>query len=103
MISKNLKEPVFWIAVQVLLNALFVTWISLNHFSDSYENGSKLVFTHNVWLGHYGTNRKVAGSRPDEMNFYIYLILPATLGPGVQSASNRNEYQKQKNNNFSGE
>jgi hypothetical protein len=30
--------------------------------------------------------------------FLIYLILPATLGPGVYSASNRNEYQKQKDN-----
>jgi hypothetical protein len=29
--------------------------------------------------------------------FSIYLILPATLGPVVNSASNRNEYQKQKN------
>jgi hypothetical protein len=30
--------------------------------------------------------------------FSIYLILPAALGPGVYSASNRNEYQTQKNN-----
>jgi hypothetical protein len=30
--------------------------------------------------------------------FLIYLILPATLGPGVYSASKRNEYQKQANN-----
>jgi hypothetical protein len=31
--------------------------------------------------------------------FYsIYLILPAALGPGVHSVSNRNEYQKQKSN-----
>jgi hypothetical protein len=37
-------------------------------------------------------------SRPDEVNFSIYLILPAALDPGVYSASNRNEYQKQKNN-----
>jgi hypothetical protein len=29
--------------------------------------------------------------------FLIYLILPAALTPGVYSASNRNEYQKQKN------
>jgi hypothetical protein len=28
----------------------------------------------------------------------IYLILPAALGPGVHSPSNRNEYPKQKNN-----
>jgi hypothetical protein len=30
--------------------------------------------------------------------FSIYLILLASVGPGVLSASNRNEYQKQKNN-----
>jgi hypothetical protein len=36
------------------------------------------------------TSRKVAGSR-------IYLILAPTLGLGVYSTSNRNEYQKQKN------
>jgi hypothetical protein len=29
--------------------------------------------------------------------FSIYLILPTALGPVVHSASNRNEYQKQKN------
>jgi hypothetical protein len=27
----------------------------------------------------------------------VYLILPGALGPGIYSASNRNEYQKQKN------
>jgi hypothetical protein len=40
------------------------------------------------------------GSRSNEENefFSIYLILPVALDPGVYSASNRNEYQKQKNN-----
>jgi hypothetical protein len=37
---------------------------------------------------------------PDEViEFFlltIYLILPAALSPGVYSASNKNEYQKQK-------
>jgi hypothetical protein len=28
----------------------------------------------------------------------IYIILPAGLGPGVYSSSNRNDYQKYKNN-----
>jgi hypothetical protein len=55
------------------------------------------------WLRHCATNWKVAGFIPDEVIFYIYLILLAALGPGVYSASNRNEYQKQKNNNVSGE
>jgi hypothetical protein len=30
--------------------------------------------------------------------FSIYIIFPAALGPGVHSGSNRNEYQKKKNN-----
>jgi hypothetical protein len=40
--------------------------------------------------------------RPDEVNgfFPIYLILPASAGPGVHSAFNTTEYQKQKNNAF---
>jgi hypothetical protein len=48
----------------------------------------------------YSTSRKVAGSRSDEMKefFSLCLILPAALSPGVYSASNRNKYQKQKNN-----
>jgi hypothetical protein len=48
-----------------------------------------------VWLRNYSTGRKVAGPRPDKVKDFssIYLILPAVLGPGVHSASNRNEYQ----------
>jgi hypothetical protein len=42
---------------------------------------------------HYAKSRNVAGST----------IFPAALGPGVYSSSNRNEYQKQKNNNVYGE
>jgi hypothetical protein len=42
--------------------------------------------------------RKVVGSRPNKVNEFpsIYLIFPASLGPGVYSATKRNEYQKQK-------
>jgi hypothetical protein len=36
--------------------------------------------------------------RKKKGSFSIDLILPAELGPGVYSASNRNEYQKQINN-----
>jgi hypothetical protein len=40
----------------------------------------------------------MASLRPDEANYFfsIYLILPAALSPGVYLASNRNEYQTQK-------
>jgi hypothetical protein len=49
---------------------------------------------------HYATSRNVRGSRSDEVNEFLqfHLILPAALGPGVYSASNRNENQKQENN-----
>jgi hypothetical protein len=52
-------------------------------------------------LRHCATSPNVASSIPDEvikLFFSIELILPAALGPGVDTASNRNEYQKQKNN-----
>jgi hypothetical protein len=48
-------------------------------------------------LRHYVTSRKVAGSRRDEVNeflFPIYLILPTALVPGVHSASNKYEFHK---------
>jgi hypothetical protein len=55
--------------------------------------------TENLLYSGCGTSLKVADSIPDENDFFlIYLILPVALGPGVYSASNRNEYQKQKNN-----
>jgi hypothetical protein len=37
-------------------------------------------------------------TRIGERIFSIYLFLPAALGPGAYSASDRNEYQKQINN-----
>jgi hypothetical protein len=43
--------------------------------------------------------QKVAGSTPEEANvffFRIYLILLATLGPGVYITYDINEYHKQK-------
>jgi hypothetical protein len=59
-----------------------------------------VMYMHSVawWLKHCVTSRKVGGSRPDEVIklFSIYLIPPASLDHGVYSASNRNEYQKQK-------
>jgi hypothetical protein len=53
-------------------------------------------------LRHYAASLKVTGSSPEEVIaiffFSIYVIFPAALGLGVYSASNRYEYQKQKNN-----
>jgi len=46
-------------------------------------------------LRHCATSRKVAGSIPvGVLEFFIVIILPTHNGPGVDSASNRNEYQE---------
>jgi hypothetical protein len=37
-------------------------------------------------------------SSQNNLIYTIYAILLAALGPGIYSASNRNEYQKHKNN-----
>jgi hypothetical protein len=46
----------------------------------------------------YKTEGREFETRLGEYIFSIYLILPAAIGLVVYSASNRNEYQGQKNN-----
>ena len=48
------------------------------------------------WLRHCATNRKVAGSIPDGVIGIFHWHNPSDCkyGPGVDSASNRNEYQE---------
>jgi len=45
---------------------------------------------------HCATSRKVAGSIPDgvSLEFFIEYFFWLHCGPGVDSASNRNEYQE---------
>jgi hypothetical protein len=49
-----------------------------------------------IWLRHYATNRKVAGSIPDGAigRFHWHNPSSDTLAAGDDSASNRNEYQE---------
>jgi hypothetical protein len=44
----------------------------------------------------YATSREDTGSGPGEVISSVYLLLLAKLGSGIYSASNRNEYQRQK-------
>ena len=48
------------------------------------------------WLRYCATNRKVAGSIPAGVSGYFIDIksFRSHCGPGVESASNRNEYQE---------
>jgi hypothetical protein len=46
------------------------------------------------WLRHYATNRHVAGSIPDgTIGIFQWQTFRLHYGPGVDLASNRNEYQ----------
>jgi hypothetical protein len=45
-------------------------------------------------MRHYATSRKVAGSIPVEVIGFFNWSNPSNYGPGVDSASNRNEYQE---------
>jgi hypothetical protein len=77
-----------------------ITQFGIFPFSCQLRKDVNIKFTRLQFYLHYATNRKVAGSIPHEVIFFlIYLILPAALGPGDYSASNRNEYRKHKNNN----
>ena len=46
------------------------------------------------WLRYCATNRKVAGSIPDGVNGIDIKSFRSHYGPGVDSASNRNENQE---------
>jgi hypothetical protein len=46
----------------------------------------------------YKPEGRESETRWSEWTFWFYLILFASLGPGVYSATNRNEYQELKNN-----
>jgi hypothetical protein len=64
-----------------------------SHISLDYTHGSIVVKALC-----YKPEGRGFETRWGEWFLSIYLILPVALGPGVYSASNRNEYQKHKNN-----
>jgi hypothetical protein len=69
------------------------------HSKWPHEETIRNCMKYILWLMHCATSREVTSSRPYDLNdffFSIYLVLLASLGPEVYSASNRNEYQNQK-------
>ena len=62
------------------------------HIPTSSSPGTAMA----QWLRCYATNRKVAGSIPAGVIVIFHLHNPSdrTMTPGVDSASNRNEYQE---------
>jgi hypothetical protein len=85
-----------YMIINICVNILLLSWETLFKWA--------LQIPHMIcdlpWLNYVKALRyKPEGRGFDTRwgDFYIYLILPAALGPGVYLASNRNEYQKLKN------
>jgi hypothetical protein len=97
--------PYFIIAVFVKINFPWLLY-SASYFllrtSKSPEFGTILTSRtadrgtrYRSWLRHYATSRKVAGSIPDEViRFFKWQSFQLHYGPGVYSASKRNECQE---------
>ena len=95
-IFRSVSTPLRW--------ATNIQWRSaVSQKTDDHENSTSLCIrnTFNVekgrwrrwrtWLSHCATRRKVAGSIPDGV---IGIFFRQHYGPGVDSASNRNEYRE---------
>ena len=72
--------------------ASFSTSVITNQTTYTYHEGTAVA----QWLRCCATNRKVAGSIPASViGFFIDIkFFRSHYGPGVDSASNRNEYQE---------
>jgi hypothetical protein len=66
----------------------------------SVLNECNRMLTYNIQYTMLQSARSRFETRLGELICSIYLILKASLGPAVYSASNRNEYQKQKKKNL---
>jgi hypothetical protein len=85
-----------WLAQNAfLMFAYFNDGIKTECTSLSGERGSVMIKA----LCYKPESRRFE-TRWGDWTFSIYLILPAALGTGIHSASNRNECQNQKNNVF---
>jgi hypothetical protein len=73
-----------------------LTTVRFSWITHSLAELTNMVTIHcSCWLRHCATSLKVAGLNPDgSLGFFIDIILPAALWQWVDSASNRNEYQK---------
>jgi hypothetical protein len=92
-VSNEIKSHNYWISIKGLQrDKTLYYYVVLEWNIDLSPSSQHLECTH-IRLRHYATSQRVAGSRPNEVNVYIYLILLPTLGPGVYSACNRKEYQ----------
>jgi hypothetical protein len=71
-----------------------INYSYIAHFQNSYDaplnirtsnlttDFRTLIFLNNLWPYYYATIRKIAGSSPDEVDFFsMYVILPAALWP----------------------
>jgi len=68
------------------------------HISNIISHNYSFLWSVNrwrTWMRHYATKKKVAGSNSDGfIGIFYWQFFRPHYGPGVDSASNRNEYQE---------
>jgi hypothetical protein len=99
-LSWNLGTLTYWHPLDLsrpvmgLLYVYFRNMIVLRIFDDRFFK--KKIYVWRQWLTCCATNRKVTGSIPAGVSGFVVDIksFRSQYGPGVDSASNRNEYQE---------
>jgi hypothetical protein len=87
----------YWADLNSLLGLLYFFHAQENEHTEDYRlTVSALSYRWDAGssLRHYVTSQKVAGSNPDEVLFQFTSSFQPHYGPGIDLASNRNEYQE---------
>jgi hypothetical protein len=82
----------------ILFQCLYSCWLSPEPYTSPCTHNTTTRGNVVVMAPCYKPEGRGFETRLGERFFSIYIILPGALGPAVYSSSNRNEYQKQKNN-----
>jgi hypothetical protein len=87
-------QEVIWARYHLFPEYSYFYFDLKNNYSEEVETGGIFFLS---YQGAMLLARRSRARDPVRWIFSIDVILPAALGPGVHSASNRNDYQKQKN------
>jgi hypothetical protein len=85
----ELRAKIYFMISKNQTNVHFVINLKVIHPHCIYSITGKTIYSRGTRLSHCATSREVAGSNPDGVTEVLHLH--NHYGPGVDSASNRNE------------
>jgi hypothetical protein len=91
ILSEILKSPNLQDNIIYSFTNIQLTYIQVSKCENLYL----IQYVTYIWLRYYATSRKMEGLSPDEVDFFQFTeFFQLHYCPGVDSASNRNEYQE---------